>query len=123
MPYIKLEDLQKIPIRIDHYDEENGNINFVLGIEWAIEYAESLPEADVVEVKHGTWKLHKDGSGTCDQCHFTQRGMWDYDNWQRYCGVCGANMDNINCEEWTETNYESKNHRRTTLLGFRKKYQ
>ena len=55
------------------------------------------PAVDVVEVKHGTWTLHKNGSGTCDQCHFTQKGVWDYDNWQRYCGCCGARMDNIVC--------------------------
>ena len=81
-----------------------------------------IPTADVVEVRHGTWTLHKNGSGTCDQCHFTQRGVWDYDNWQRYCGCCGAKMDNINCEEWAEENYESKNHRRKKSLGFRRQY-
>ena len=55
--------------------------------------------ADVTEVKHGTWKLHLNGSGTCDQCHFTQRGVWDQDSWQRFCGCCGARMENITCEE------------------------
>ena len=55
------------------------------------------PAADVVEVKHGTWKLHSNGSGTCDQCHFTQRAVYDQDSWQRFCGVCGARMDNIVC--------------------------
>lgn len=49
--------------------------------------------AEVAEVKHGTWKLHKDGSGTCDQCRFTQKNVWDYDNSQNYCGHCGAKMD------------------------------
>ena len=43
-------------------------------------------------VKHGKWKLHKNGSGTCDQCNFTQKDVWDMDRWQRYCGVCGAIM-------------------------------
>ena len=57
------------------------------------------PTADVVEVKHGTWKLHKDGSGTCNQCRFTQKGVWDDDSWQRYCGCCGARMDDIKCED------------------------
>lgn len=40
----------------------------------------------------GKWKLHKDGSGTCDQCGTTQKNVWDYDNWQNYCGCCGAEM-------------------------------
>ena len=56
MAYIKLEDLQKYPIRIDHYDKVNGNRDFVLGCESVIEYAENLPTADVAEVKHGYWK-------------------------------------------------------------------
>ena len=43
-----------------------------------------------------SWRLHKDGSGTCNKCHFTQKNVWDYDNWQRYCGVCGAEMIDTN---------------------------
>ena len=42
--------------------------------------------------KVGKWKLHKDGSGTCDQCNFTQCSVWDQDNYQTYCGHCGAKM-------------------------------
>ena len=42
--------------------------------------------------REGKWKLHRDGGGTCSVCHFTQRSVWDYDNWQNYCGVCGAKM-------------------------------
>lgn len=42
--------------------------------------------------KEGKWKLHKDGSGTCNQCHFTQKNVWDYDGHQKFCGVCGARM-------------------------------
>lgn len=51
------------------------------------EYVEYAP------VIHAKWKLHKDGSGTCSQCNFTQRDVWDYDSHQRFCGVCGAKMD------------------------------
>ena len=51
------------------------------------------PAADVVEVRHGKWELHKDGSGTCNQCNIRQKNIWDYDNWQNYCGHCGAKMD------------------------------
>lgn len=50
------------------------------------------PTADVVEVKHSEWILHKDGSGTCKQCGFTQKNVWDFDNWQNFCGHCGADM-------------------------------
>ena len=47
---IGLDDLMKFPIRIDHYDRENGNEHFVLGIESVLEYAENLPTVDAVEV-------------------------------------------------------------------------
>ena len=43
--------------------------------------------------KQGKWKLNKDGSGTCSECHFTQKNVWDYDNYQNYCGHCGAKMN------------------------------
>ena len=42
--YIKLEDIQKFPIRIDHCDHKNGNIHFILGIESAMEYIDCLPQ-------------------------------------------------------------------------------
>lgn len=56
------------------------------------EECEKYFKRDVAEVKRGTWKLNKDGSGTCNQCRFTQMNVWDYDNWQNYCGHCGADM-------------------------------
>lgn len=43
-------------------------------------------------VIRATWTLNKTGSGTCSNCHFTQANVWDYDNYQKYCGVCGAKM-------------------------------
>ena len=106
MSYIKLEDLQKIPIRIDHYDEENGNVNFVLGVEYAIEYAENLPKANVVEVasgivselpnvelaevRRGEWiKVpcsEKNGDAHCSECNH-----WDWSDCN-FCSNCGANM-------------------------------
>lgn len=43
MAYIKLEDLQKFPIRKDHYDKEHSNEDFIFGIETVLEYAEYLP--------------------------------------------------------------------------------
>ena len=51
------------PIRLDHYDEEHGNLNFVLGIESVMEYVESLPSA------------------TCDDCiwHVCSYNKIDWD--------------------------------------------
>lgn len=55
---------------------------------------DALPTpADVEVVKYGRWKLGRGGKGICDQCNFTQLNVWDYDNWQRYCGCCGAKME------------------------------
>ena len=57
------------PIRLDHYDEENGNLHFVLGIESVMEYVESLPSAE----KTGKWiecGANSDGTHNikCNQC-------------------------------------------------------
>ena len=53
---------------------------------------EAAPTIEAKPVVHGKWKLHKDGSGTCDQCHFTQPDVWDMDNWDNFCSHCGADM-------------------------------
>ena len=37
---IDADELNKFPIRIDHYDKEHGSEDFVLGIESVLEYAE-----------------------------------------------------------------------------------
>ena len=42
--------------------------------------------------REGKWIFHKDGSGTCNQCKTTQLHIWDMDNFQSYCGHCGAKM-------------------------------
>lgn len=59
----------------------------------ALKAVNDCPTVDAVEVVHSRWKFNTDGSGTCENCHFTQHSVWDYDNHQRYCGVCGARMD------------------------------
>lgn len=43
-------------------------------------------------VVHAVWRLNEDGSGTCMRCHRTTKGVWDYDNYYRYCPDCGAMM-------------------------------
>ena len=45
---ISRADVLKYPIRLDHYDEVNGDRVFVYGVESVIEYVESLPSADAV---------------------------------------------------------------------------
>ena len=90
MAYIKLEDLKKYPIRINHYDKDNGNRDFVLGVESVIEYAESLPSADVEEVRHGEWTFGGDGVVVCTICKET---LDSYVLPRNFCPNCGAKMD------------------------------
>ena len=85
--YIEREALLKYPIRIGHYDKEHGNKDFVLGIESVMEYAEALPAADVVEVKHGRWITHRDKLTSCSECHTLGSPQW------KGCPVCLARMD------------------------------
>lgn len=47
---IDLDELNKFPIRLDHYDKEHGNEHYVFGIEAVLEYAEYLPTVAVVPV-------------------------------------------------------------------------
>ena len=48
--YIDREELMKFPIRLDHYDKEHGDVNFIYGIETALEYAANLPTMGAVPV-------------------------------------------------------------------------
>lgn len=61
---IRLSELQSIPIRMDHYDEENGKLDFILGIETAIEYAENLPDA-IVQCEECEHRMTESPDGWC----------------------------------------------------------
>ena len=50
MRLIDAEELNKFPIRLDHYDKEHGDKAFVFGIETVLEYAEYLPTVAAVPV-------------------------------------------------------------------------
>ena len=54
--------------------------------------AERIYDAGWRKQIEAEWTLNLDGSGTCGHCHFTQRGVYDQDSYQRYCGCCGAKM-------------------------------
>ena len=98
---IRLSDLMKFPIRIDHYDKENGNEHFVYGVETVLEYAENLPVVDAVEVVHGEWiedyETFVQDNGyesepiqvgyICSECCKDGFPIW------HYCPNCGAKMD------------------------------
>lgn len=79
---IRLSDLMKFPIRIDHYDKVNGNEHFVYGVETVLEYAENLPTVEAEPVVHAHWN-----GDCCSRC-----GELAEDNYPR-CPNCGAHMD------------------------------
>ena len=49
-PTIDADELNKFPIRLDHYDKQHGSEAFVFGIESVLEYAEYLPTVSAVPV-------------------------------------------------------------------------
>ena len=107
MSYIKLEDLQKFPVRRNNYDKANGNESLINGVETVLEYAENLPTADVAEVKHGYWKdrygdKYHNHLYECSVCG--KEALYEFyknelDQWKErqaltlICPYCSAKMD------------------------------
>lgn len=103
--YIRLEDLQKFPIRKDHYDKKNGDEKYVFGVEDVLEYAEYLPTYDVVEVRHGHWLSDNDRPNSarfkCSECGEisyypqpnTKKDKIGRVCTYKYCPHCNAVMD------------------------------
>ena len=95
MRLIDLDELLKFPIRIDHYDTENGNKLYVYGVEAVLEYAKYLPTVDAVPVRHGKWIKtgqsfvypNKFINYSCSLCG-NDIGKIKYN----YCPYCGAKM-------------------------------
>lgn len=54
--------------------------------------SEQIYNAGYRKQSDGVWKFNKGGSGTCSECGMTQKNVWDYDGFQRFCGCCGAKM-------------------------------
>ena len=50
MRLIDADELNKFPIRLDHYDKQHGGKTFVFGIESVLEYAEYLQTVAAVPV-------------------------------------------------------------------------
>ena len=50
MRLIDADELNKFPIRLDHYDKQHGSKTFVFGIESVLEYAEYLQTVAAVPV-------------------------------------------------------------------------
>lgn len=89
--YIERKALMKFPIRRDHCDKEHANEHFICGIETVLEYAESLPTADVAQVVHGRWEI-MDGTKTRRICSKCGWDVPEYGKFYSYCPNCGAKM-------------------------------
>lgn len=78
--YIERGELLEVPIRIDHYDKVHGNRDFVLGVEFVLEYAKSIPTADVVEVRQIREYLQRklDEWNALGDRKFEPANMWGY---------------------------------------------
>ena len=71
----------------------------VLGLECVLSYAETLPTADVVEVKHGEWieptgklKRFEGRYVICSHCNVMLPIIIELGEYY-YCPNCGAKMD------------------------------
>lgn len=96
--YIEREAVKGFPLRINNYDQNNGSLDFILGIESVIEYIEELPAADVVKVKHGYWHLLNNCANEGVYCSVCNKKVYktNYANQKiksPYCPNCGAKMD------------------------------
>lgn len=94
MRLIDADELQKFPIRIDHYDTEHGDLNFVLGIETALEYADNMPTIDAEPVKHAHWiKTLSPYHFKCSLCRVIENIKYHSVEDHKFCWYCGAKMD------------------------------
>ena len=78
-------------------DTEPRTYGCVLGLKSVLRYAEALPTAEVVEVRHGEW-IDDGNCFHCSDCGKTyQLGslqtIYDVKRCWTYCATCGAKMD------------------------------
>lgn len=75
-----------------------------LGLKMAKSFAETLPAADVVPRRSGTWVRHADGRCSCSVCE--KDAHRNGDSWvlTEFCSRCGASMNEgcVCCDETIE---------------------
>lgn len=80
----------KMKIVIDNYFKTECDVNTSIRQAFEKGFRIGVLKGQSAKQKTGKWILHKDGSATCSECHFHQSYIWDLDDWQNYCGICGA---------------------------------
>lgn len=86
--YIKESELFKRILNVDFKHDYDGCIKF----------CQSIPAADVAEVRHGRWEEEFDGIDTIYECSvcgepFVTLEGTPADNLWNYCPNCGAKME------------------------------
>ena len=68
------------------------------------------PTADVVEVKYGQWKKHRDDGdceyiecSVCREEFYPPNNEFEFDNYPKYCQECGAKMDGKEVDQMKTT--------------------
>jgi hypothetical protein len=84
--YISRKAAMSLPFANDQYDHVHADPHFIAGCETYKEWLETIPAADVVEVRHGFWWPGYEVQN-CSIC--TYRGKRSY----KFCPSCGAKMD------------------------------
>ena len=69
------------------FDRKNGDKNFILGVESALEIIHNMPDADIKPIVHAHWTFTYYNSFVCSNCSHSS------DNEFCYCPNCGAKMD------------------------------
>ncbi len=93
---VELDKIREFPIRLHHFDEEHGDIKFVMGIESLMEYIEHLPSVEAEPVKHGNWGENIYGYRKCSVCgRVTQVDECMREPLYLYCPYCGAEMRKV----------------------------
>ena len=98
MRLVDADELKKYPIRLDHYDKEHGDVNFVYGIESVLEYVDSMPTIEAEPIRYGTWE-HVDGyfGDAYYRCSVCKKESYFSNHTPgeigiQYCHYCGAKI-------------------------------
>ena len=91
MKLIDLDELNKYPIRLNNYDKENGNMNFVLGIESVLEWANYLPIIEAKSIIYGKW-IETTVRGSYAICCSVCGSENEVITPSNFCPNCGAEM-------------------------------
>ena len=76
----------QFPIRLNHFDEVNGDVKYVFGVEDVLEYAQHLPAVDAVPVVRCKDCMH---SILLKDTDFRNTPPWRY--YRKDCRVCQCN--------------------------------